>query len=721
LMIGLRKLLQPHLVEIGIQAAVAHNSSDLPDVIHATYDPLVAKVVQGMPVYFRTGQVYTDTSMHGKWVNSTYPWKPAGWVLVAHNGSLKLQLRAALDPVSCNPASSVPALLIPKDPNIVSEAWALMHEAKRVGLAAANRTTQQDAADTGFRSRLVSNAGQSVPLFLQWPPSKTTAKTAKLAAYEPAMTAATEVAKGAIAAAAKDVDQAAAKAAEHVIMEAIDKNPVEDATLRDVVVQAATQAATDAMLKLADNVSSEVLAVALGGSMAVDMEVPVHTKDVLTQMSLLGQVDLRHAKGESMGSHPRLPLDVSAASVTAAADLAVSKSGRRVCVVAQQQQGRIFSRIFDLPRLAAFDRVLLQLVVTGHGWAYTSEQCGEFCHAVYRVAINGRSVANVTQWRNDCRRNPIDGKYQHGTWNESRNGWCPGSVEPGLFVDVTEGVHNGRNRLSIGLQVWSSRSKRYEPYTDHGGFALGDRASLSIGLSLMVFDAEAVAAAHKADPLLRTAAEVALLNGSSNPAALHPPALVNQTAEDASVEASNSTAEALSTDSPQEYGVETQAPWYLYNETQAGPLGESDSGTHRVAVFSRVLVQGATMHVEGTTTAADIPGNWSQVKMHIRLTKPPGRLDFDHWDRRGSIGLYVNSTNKTCLRQKQQQHHALVRLAAQPQNGLLLPGNSLANESTILVLLLASSVVALSTYPLVRWAGRRMSKLRQEFQPLACS
>lgn len=120
-----------------------------------------------------------------------------------------------------------------------------------------------------------------------------------------------------------------------------------------------------------------------------------------------------------------------------------------VCVVTQRRQGLLFQRQFELPALEPDDRVLLQLAVTGHGWAATTSGCGEFCHAVYRIFLNNVSVANVTQWRDDCHDNPIDGSMQKGTWFSSRNGWCPGSVEPGVFFDATQWMHAGSNELRL--------------------------------------------------------------------------------------------------------------------------------------------------------------------------------------------------------------------------------------------------------------------------------
>jgi hypothetical protein len=119
----------------------------------------------------------------------------------------------------------------------------------------------------------------------------------------------------------------------------------------------------------------------------------------------------------------------------------------------------------------------------------------------------------VTQFRNDCKANPIglDGN-NHGTWFESRNGWCPGSVEPGIFVDVTQWLGEGSNKLEVSVLVWNNLTHAYEYYSDYSGFAYNDAASLTVGLNLFVYDATAVAAA-KALEHPSTDAELALQTG----------------------------------------------------------------------------------------------------------------------------------------------------------------------------------------------------------------
>lgn len=204
--------------------------------------------------------------------------------------------------------------------------------------------------------------------------------------------------------------------------------------------------------------------------------------------------------------------------------------GDKVCILARRSTGRVFERTFNLPTFfpkgsaattgsavhpagaEAADRVLLQFTSTGHGWDGSTEKCGEFCHAIYHINVNGKSAANVTEWR-ECSNNPVN--EQRGTWTYARDGWCPGSVEPGLYIDMTEYLKNDRNHISVDLSVWSSNEKKYEKYTNYGNFINGgNEALLDIGATLFIYDGAAVEAI-KDQTKAYTAAERALREGSS--------------------------------------------------------------------------------------------------------------------------------------------------------------------------------------------------------------
>ena len=306
----------------------------------------------------------------------------------------------------------------------------------------------------------------------------------------------------------------------------------------------------------------------------------------------------------------------------------------------------------------------MQMAITGHGWAETTDQCGEYCHAVYVVAINGRSAANVTQFRDDCKVNPINGSLQHGTWEHGRNGWCPGSVEPGLYVDLTQWLKEGPNRISLNLLVWSNATGSYLPYTDYGGFAMDDQVSLTMGLSLFMYD-PAASAAIREQTRAFTAAEMALRNGRSDPGALRPAwdrprgSLVQfgqRSREDESDTAQGDSGThgsgasflqvGRSVRHPQgsPFDFEARVPWYLYNESSEG-LSRS---AVRVPLFSSALVQLETRTVRAEAKLRGLPKVWSRAALHLRLTRPPG-LEFDHWDRQASVGIVLGGSTAVQL------------------------------------------------------------------------
>eukprot|EP00931_Biecheleriopsis_adriatica_P115597 TRINITY_DN91382_c0_g1_i1.p1 TRINITY_DN91382_c0_g1~~TRINITY_DN91382_c0_g1_i1.p1 ORF type:complete len:886 (-),score=161.60 TRINITY_DN91382_c0_g1_i1:104-2761(-) len=365
----------------------------------------------------------------------------------------------------------------------------------------------------------------------------------------------------------------------------------------------------------------------------------------------------------------------------------LGSASKEVCVVKKKQQGQVLTRRFTAS-LNEGERALLQLAVTGHGWSATTEHCGEYCHVVYQLKLNGEIFANVTQWRDDCHKNP-QGYMQRGTWDESRNGWCPGSVEPGVFIDVTDSLDKSSradsNFLELSVTVWSNATHRYMPYTDYGGFALGDQAMLAIAMNLMIYDSNAVAAAHSMDQSL-TKAQAALRQGCSDPFALRPPAVLSDRREQSLLAKSATHAHPSnhSHGSPNEddddekhtkaaevaddgttnvigqtglrhrrasvqrgfYDFEGRAPWYFYNQSRDGipGLNATFEGT-LVPVFENRLVQSASRKIN-TNIGLEVvkkllpASTWREIGLRLRLGKP-ANLETDHWDRLGGFGILL--------------------------------------------------------------------------------
>lgn len=311
--------------------------------------------------------------------------------------------------------------------------------------------------------------------------------------------------------------------------------PVKNDTIKKItsLVQSASNAGTSAAVKLLSESSFTTMhaprANLRSPQLLVPSEIPLlepsHTAEAgvrLKSPTVLGHLALVNVSNASL-----IALMQSLSSGSNVAD------GKDVVIITQQRHGLLMNKTFQLPDnldekpnyLHDGARVIMQLTVTGHGWASTSEQCGEYCHAVYRISLNGNSAANVTQFRDDCKDNPIS--HQYGTWDESRNGWCPGTVLPGIYIDVTKHLRPGSNNITIDLMVWSNSTLQYEPYTDFSGFIYNDVANLIVATNAFIYNKSTVESILK-EGRARTAAELAIKIGSSAPSRLSPPAFVRE-------------------------------------------------------------------------------------------------------------------------------------------------------------------------------------------------
>jgi len=438
--------------------------------------------------------------------------------------------------------------------------------------------------------------------------------------------------------------------------------------------------------------------------------------------------DLQEEEGRSADTEEQTkgnPPTPDSGSVTAAAQRLLQKAGNsaaltntlkdgdKVCILARRSTGRVFERTFDLPTFkpasptvvapagskrqrkkqrqqlrqqqtvttkgaSPADRMLLQFTVTGHGWSGSTEQCGEFCHAVYHLNVNGVNTHNITEWRDDCERNPVSD--QSGTWEIHRDGWCPGSVEPGLYLDMTEWLKNGQNTISVDLSVWSSTENKYEKYTNYGNYiGGGDGAVLFVGATLFIYDGEAVDAIRSQGKAY-TAAEMALRTGNSAPSALKPAqevmskfgSLLQIIAETSGKSEARSNlsrvtglqqptayrranheetqqkkhlraqAEAkhlsfLQQGTDSRYNFEAKAPWYNFkSESESQWLG----GTKVVPAFTNGLIQINSREIRVKVKKASLPEDWQHAAVHFKLLKPDGEsMAMDDWDRMGSLGI----------------------------------------------------------------------------------
>ena len=492
--VAFETLLLPELYLVAALQNLSSNlTSDFPsslkdgveDVIDADFDGSSATLKAGMPLYFMPNEAFVPSSGRVRQAGLSwkpYPLKPAGHVLAVGNGTLRFRLISSLNSTSCRPGRhSVPRFLVPSGPGVAERANAILDAALHWGLhgvsAPAPAKTALEARCYGERTvrHHCEESGHHDHDCCAMPGAGGCAGGYHYFQGKQCFS------NGAVATCCQEAGHDASKA---------------------VAASGARQGREGPRMPflLADGGRAEANSSGRGLR-------PVEPR---AWLRLQGSAP-------DLGKYPLKGGTSSTRHGGANSD--------RLCAVSVREQGRILSRSFELPRFVAAhgDRAVLQLSVTGHGWSDTTDECAEFCHAVYRISINGEVAFNVTQFRSDCDRNPIDGEVQRGTWNESRNGWCPGSVEPGVFVDATKWTRQ-KNRLDLDVLVWNSAKKAYRPYTDFAGFAFdvgGEQPRLAVGLTAFVYGAPAVEAVL-AQPRPRTAAESALRRGSSHPEALRP-------------------------------------------------------------------------------------------------------------------------------------------------------------------------------------------------------
>jgi len=372
-----------------------------------------------------------------------------------------------------------------------------------------------------------------------------------------------------------------------------------------------------------------------------------------------------------------------------------------VCAVAQRKHGQIIRKKFDLPDRQVGDRILANIAVTGHGWQYTQEQCGEYCEIMYSLKFNNGRAINLTQWRGDCKANP-HGPEQHGTWDESRNGWCPGTVEPGAIVDVTDHltpvttgataaspVRNDGIEQTVTLDIltWSAETARYEPFSNVKGWIFGDQSMLKVALSLHVYPKTAYATAMRKFTKC-TSVEAAMHNEGKvfgdETAAVHKPPTpsgpnLKRKGSEESLEGSHHFYKKMSLKQQDGWGnkamvnkAETKvqedpwnagascwrfrntAPWYNTHNEGLEALIAAGHAT-RVPVLSKVYMHSGQRYATIPLDLKSVTNkHFSQVGLHLKLEKPDG-MEFDHWDRVGSVGLeFAKSSASAHVRRKSE-------------------------------------------------------------------
>lgn len=341
---------------------------------------------------------------------------------------------------------------------------------------------------------------------------------------------------------------------------------------------------------------------------------------------------------------------------------------QKVCVITQHAHGRLVDQEFRLPKIGHGERVIAHFVSTGHGWESTEEGCGEYCKTKYHLAFDGGKPSDFMQWRDDCKDNPT-GNSQYGTWWESRNGWCPGAVSPGVYIDITDSLNlqrpnTGVHRVTLDISVMSSRNNKYEPFTNLQGWLKRDGAQLNMDLKVFIYPAEVVqqmqqpgrrtcSGAHST--LKRSRVDRTYVNGATWPVgtphnneSLDEP---SHKSENNLLRRSSRKHDMLSVDDPEsesnadvgECAIDFEAmfPWYTYH-AQEEPLA---SGATWVNIMSHRLVQNGAQFQRARIDTSKFPKHWGQVGLRVHVGKPAG-LDTDHWDRIASVGILLPNAGK---------------------------------------------------------------------------
>lgn len=98
----------------------------------------------------------------------------------------------------------------------------------------------------------------------------------------------------------------------------------------------------------------------------------------------------------------------------------------------------------------------LRTTVTGHGFGFDNNNCGEFCYNTHSLDVNG---SEQFSWEimEDCDKNPL--YPQGGTWIYARAGWCPGKEGTTQEFELTPFIQN--NEVSVDYDI------TYDPFGNY--------------------------------------------------------------------------------------------------------------------------------------------------------------------------------------------------------------------------------------------------------------
>ena len=100
-------------------------------------------------------------------------------------------------------------------------------------------------------------------------------------------------------------------------------------------------------------------------------------------------------------------------------------------------------------------RVVMHYLASGH--CTDGRGADEFETKDHVITVDGREVARLRPWRDDCRQfravNPYCRRWSDGSWSAdySRSGWCPGDKVLPVEIDLGEYLTPGPHRIGFAV------------------------------------------------------------------------------------------------------------------------------------------------------------------------------------------------------------------------------------------------------------------------------
>lgn len=112
--------------------------------------------------------------------------------------------------------------------------------------------------------------------------------------------------------------------------------------------------------------------------------------------------------------------------------------------------------VADVTVPPGLSRVVLRYISTGH--CTDGRDADEFESKANVISIDGRVVARIHPWRDDCRRfrerNPYCSRWADGSWSSdyARSGWCPGTEVLATEFDLSDHLGPGKHQVKVVIE-----------------------------------------------------------------------------------------------------------------------------------------------------------------------------------------------------------------------------------------------------------------------------